>query len=502
MISTSLREDLVRSAQPIDLRSADLGQVKLAYVEAGSGEPVVFVHGVPTDYRAWNSQIGPFSGKYHVIAYSQRLAEPNQNSMDYEKSTIENNSADLVRLIEELGISPVNLVGHSYGGFASAFCASANPQLIRTLTLIEPAVSTILLKNLKSKSEFLGLLFAHPSIAISAAKFQRNSLDPSLKAFRQGDFDAALRYNLDGIMNRHGAFEQLPESVSIMVKENQRTVGELMAEVAATRGVLGSIVGMLESGVTHIGVATDHIIESFRNDLWPGYKTSEGVDPRLLSQFPLLEAALEGMGVVVWPMVELEADDALAGAALSLGRISAVSRVYICTPDKDLAQCVRDDRVVQLDRRARQVRNETGVREKFGVSPLSIPDYLGLVGDSADGYPGLTGWGDKSAGTVIGFYGHLEAVPSSALDWKVTVRRADHLAQTLQQDFKLALLFRDLATLRTKEPKIRSANELRWRGPNPSFAAMSKRLDVLQLVNRVADIAAKRQAERRSPHPR
>ncbi len=217
--------------QQVDLRIADLGRVKLAYVEAGSGEPVVFVHGIPTDYRAWNSQIGSFSGKYHVIAYSRRLARPNQNSMDYEKSTIENNSADLVRLIEELGISPVNLVGHSYGGFASAFCASANPQLIRTLTLIEPAVSTILLKNLKSKSEFLGLLFAHPSIAISAAKFQRNSLDPSLKAFRQGDFDAALRYNLDGIMNRHGAFEQLPESVRIMVKENQRTVGELMAEV-------------------------------------------------------------------------------------------------------------------------------------------------------------------------------------------------------------------------------------------------------------------------------
>ena len=222
---------MVRSVQPIDLRIADIGRVKLAYVEAGSGEPVVFVHGIPTDYRAWNSQIGPFSGKYHVIAYSRRLAQPNQNTMDYEKSTIENNSADLVGFIEELGISPVHLVGHSYGGFASAFCASTNPQLIRSLTLIEPAVSTILLKNLKSKSEFFGLLLAHPSIAISAAKFQRNSLDPSLKAFRQGNFDAALRYNLDGIMNRHGAFELLPEPVRIMVKENQKTVGELMAEV-------------------------------------------------------------------------------------------------------------------------------------------------------------------------------------------------------------------------------------------------------------------------------
>ncbi len=217
--------------QPIDLRIADLGHVKLAYVEASSGEPVVFVHGIPTDYRAWNSQIGPFSGKYHVIAYSRRLAQPNQNTMDYEKSTIENNSAGLVGLIEELGIFPVHLVGHSYGGFASAFCASTSAELIRTLTLIEPAVSTILLKNLKSKLEFLGLLLAHPSIGISAAKFQRNSLDPSLNAFRQGDFDAALRYNLDGIMNRHGAFERFPEPVRTMVKENERTVGELTAEV-------------------------------------------------------------------------------------------------------------------------------------------------------------------------------------------------------------------------------------------------------------------------------
>jgi len=213
------------------LRNAHVGGMKLAYVVAGIGEPVVFVHGIPTDYRAWNSQIEPFSSKYQVIAYSRRLAQPNQNSMDYDKSTIETNSADLVGLIEQLGISPVHLVGHSYGGFASAFCASTNPQLIRTLTLIEPAVSTILLKNLKSKSEFLGLLLANPSIAISAAKFQRNSLDPSLKAFRQGDFDAALRFNLDGIMNRHGAFEKFPEPVRTMVKENERTVGELMAEV-------------------------------------------------------------------------------------------------------------------------------------------------------------------------------------------------------------------------------------------------------------------------------
>src|SRR5438132_4604265 len=213
------------------LRNAHVGGMKLAYVRAGIGEPVVFVHGIPTDYRAWNSQIEPFSSKYQVIAYSRRLAQPNQNSMDYEKSTIETNSADLVGLIEQLGISPVHLVGHSYGGFAAAYCASTNPQLIRTLTLIEPAVSTMLLKNRKSISQFLGLLFTHPSIARSAARFQRGSLDPSLKAFRQGDFDKSLRFNLDGIMNRHGAFEKFPEPVRTMVKENERTVGELMDEV-------------------------------------------------------------------------------------------------------------------------------------------------------------------------------------------------------------------------------------------------------------------------------
>src|SRR2546428_8317669 len=214
-----------------------------------------------------------------------------------------------------------------------------------------------------------------------------------------------------------GTYELFRHFYAIPPHSNDR--GE---EVAATRGVLGSIAGMLESGVTHIGVATDHVIESFRNDLWPGYKTSEGVDPHLLAQFPLLEEALEAMGVVVWPMVELEADDALAGAALSLSRFSQVSRVYICTPDKDLAQCVRDDRVVQLDRRARQVCNEAGVREKFGVAPKSIPDYLALVGDNADGYPGLAGWGERSAAAVIGFYGHLEAFPRSALGWEVYVR--------------------------------------------------------------------------------
>jgi 5'-3' exonuclease len=268
-------------------------------------------------------------------------------------------------------------------------------------------------------------------------------------------------------------------------------------EVAATRGVLNSIEGMLESGINHIGVATDHVIESFRNNLWPGYKTSEGIDPRLMSQFWLLEEAVQAMGVMVWPMVELEADDALAGAAASLSKFSNVGRIYICTPDKDLAQCVRDDRVVQLDRRARTVRNEAGVAERFGVPPSSIPDYLALVGDDADGYPGLEGWGEKSTGTVLSAYKHLETIPPKAENWKVQPRSAARLAEVLVTNFKLALLFRDLATLRTKEPKISSPEEVRWSGPGTRFPANCKRLDDAQLVDRVARIPASRRPKRR-----
>jgi 5'-3' exonuclease len=259
-------------------------------------------------------------------------------------------------------------------------------------------------------------------------------------------------------------------------------------EVGATRGVLNSLAGMLESGITHIGVATDHVIESFRNNLWASYKTSEGVDPRLLSQFQLLEDALEAMGVVVWPMVELEADDALAGAAKSLSRFSKVDRIYICSPDKDLAQCVRNDRVVQLDRRSRTVRNEEGVREKFGVSPKSIPDYLALVGDSADGYPGLEGWGEKSTAAVLGAYGHLESIPAEAEKWRVQPRAATQLGLVLKNNFQLALLFRDLATLRTREPVIQALSKVRWRHPTPSFPSVCKRLDATQLVDRVAKV--------------
>jgi len=272
-------------------------------------------------------------------------------------------------------------------------------------------------------------------------------------------------------------------------------------EVAATRGVLNSIAGILESGTTYIGVATDHVIESFRNNLWPDYKTGDGVDPRLLSQFPLLEEGLQAMGVVVWPMVELEADDALAGAAASLSKLSKVDRVYICSPDKDLAQCVRDDRIVQLDRRARTVRNEAGVMEKFGVPPTSIPDYLALVGDDADGYPGLEGWGEKSTATVLGIYKHLEAIPPKVEDWKAQPRSATHLAEVLRINFKLALLFRDLATLRTNEPRISSPEKIRWRGPEKQFPSLCKRLDDVQLVDRIAKIHASQQPIARMKRP-
>jgi len=290
-----------------------------------------------------------------------------------------------------------------------------------------------------------------------------------------------------------GTYELFRHFYALPTHANDR--GE---EVAATRGVLNSIAGMLESGTTHVGVATDHVIESFRNNLWPGYKTSEGVDPRLLSQFPLLEEALRAMGIVVWPMVELEADDALAGAAASLSKLAKVGRIYICTPDKDLAQCVRNDRVVQLDRRARSIRNEAGVMEKFGVAPSSIPDYLALVGDDADGYPGLEGWGEKSTASILGAYMHLEAIPPKAENWKAQPRSATRLAEILETNFKLALLFRNLATLRTKEPNISSPEEVHWRGPRTRFPEICKRLDDTQLAGRIAKIHVSRRPKSRS----
>jgi 5'-3' exonuclease len=249
-------------------------------------------------------------------------------------------------------------------------------------------------------------------------------------------------------------------------------------EVAAVRGVLASLRGMLAQGATHVGVATDHVIESFRNHLWPGYKTSAGIDPDLLAQFPLLEGVLAAYGFVVWPMVEFEADDALAAAAAKAAADPRVERVVVCTPDKDLAQCVTGTRVVQMDRRKRAIRDEAGVVAKFGVLPESIPDYLALVGDAADGYPGLPGWGAKSTAAVLAKYRHLENVPAESRSWGVNAANAGALALTLAREREHALLFRTLATLRTDVPVFDDVDELRWQGPRPEFAAFAERLTI------------------------
>jgi 5'-3' exonuclease len=248
-------------------------------------------------------------------------------------------------------------------------------------------------------------------------------------------------------------------------------------EVGAVRGVLASVLGLVQSGVTHLAVATDHVIESFRNGLWPGYKTSAGVAPDLLAQFTPLEQTLTALGVTVWPMVEFEADDALAAGAAKAALDPRVDRVVICTPDKDLGQSVRGTRVVQLDRRRREFRDEAGVIRKFGVPPASIPDYLALVGDSSDGYPGLPGWGPKSTAAVLARFGHLEAIPEDSRDWHVNAAHASALAATLTRERERAWLFRDLATLRTDIPLFESVDELKWTGPKPEFEAIGKRLD-------------------------
>jgi 5'-3' exonuclease len=248
-------------------------------------------------------------------------------------------------------------------------------------------------------------------------------------------------------------------------------------EVAAVRGVLGSVLGMIRGGATHVAVATDHVIESFRNGLWPGYKTGEGIAPDLLAQFELLEEVLSAAGVVVWPMVEFEADDALAAGAATAAQDARVERVIICTPDKDLAQCVRGTRVVQLDRRRRVTLDEAGVVGKFGVSPESIPDYLALVGDAADGYPGLPGWGAKSSAAVLARFVHLESIPADWREWGVNAANASALARTLANERGLVLLFRALATLRTDIVLFNDVDELQWHGPKAGFDALGARLD-------------------------
>jgi len=264
------------------------------------------------------------------------------------------------------------------------------------------------------------------------------------------------------------------------------------AEVGAVRGVLNSVLSLLGDGATHVGVATDHVIESFRNELWRGYKTGEGIEPDLFAQFHPLEEALSAMGVVVFPMIEFEADDALAAGAAKAVEDPRVNRVFICTPDKDLAQSVVGTRVVQLDRRARAIRDERGVVGKFGVPPASIPDYLALVGDSADGYPGLPGWGARSAAAVLAKYGHLEAIPGKAADWTVGVRGAGKLAATLDEYRGVAELFRQLATLRTDAPVFTSVDELRWAGPRPEFEGVAARLGSASLFRRAKAIAERR----------
>lgn len=262
-------------------------------------------------------------------------------------------------------------------------------------------------------------------------------------------------------------------------------------DLGATRGVVGTCLQLLEEGATHVGIATDHVIESFRNDLWPTYKDGSGVDPALKTQFPLVEEALAAAGFTVWPLIEVEADDGLAAAARMADQDERVGRVIICTADKDLAQCVRG-KVVQWDRRRDTLFDDAGVRAKFGVGPDSIPDYLALVGDTADGFPGLPGWGAKGTAAVLAEYGHLENIPAHAADWTVTVRGAAKLAATLQANFTNALLFRRIATVELDSPVSESVDELEWIGPTPEFAGLADRIGAPQLYARATKIAAER----------
>ncbi|MCY3593514.1 MAG: flap endonuclease [Acidobacteria bacterium] len=263
-------------------------------------------------------------------------------------------------------------------------------------------------------------------------------------------------------------------------------------EVGAVRGVVFSVLGMFRDGATHVAVATDQVIESFRNDMWPGYKTGEGIEPELRAQFPVLEEALAALGVTVWPMVEHEADDGLASGAAMAAADERVVEVRICTPDKDLAQCVdagRGGKTVQVDRRRGLRWEADGIREKFGVEPESIPDYLALVGDSADGFPGLRGWGAKSTATVLAHYVHLEHIPDEPWNWAVKVRGRDRLAATLREERASAELFRELATLVRDAPVSGSVDELRWRGPRPELGAVAGRLAAPGLVQQAERVA-------------
>jgi 5'-3' exonuclease len=260
---------------------------------------------------------------------------------------------------------------------------------------------------------------------------------------------------------------------------------------AATRGVMRSMLDLIAGGATHLAVATDTVIESFRNELWPRYKTGEGIEPALLDQFPLIEEGLAALGITVWGMTDLEADDALATAAARAAADERVARVVICTPDKDLAQCVRGERVVQLDRRAEVLRDEAGVWQRFGVGPASIPDYLALVGDSADGFPGIAGWGAKSAAVVLARWGSIDAIPDDPGDWDLTIRGAVRLAGSLREGRADAALFRRLATLREDAPGVLDDGvaAIAWRGPGPGLAEFCQRVDAPGLERRASELS-------------
>lgn len=260
-------------------------------------------------------------------------------------------------------------------------------------------------------------------------------------------------------------------------------------EIGGLRGVVRSVARMLREGATHVGVATDHVVTSFRNDLYEGYKTGEGMDPELAAQFHPLEEALRTLGVTVWPMIEHEADDGLAAAASRAAADPRVAQVLICSPDKDLAQCVRGTRIVQLDRQRGIVRDEDAVLHKFGVLPESIPDYLALVGDAADGFPGLSRWGARSAATMLGRYRHLENIPDQAAEWDVPVRGAAALAESLRSGRDAAFLFRDLATLRTDISLFDDVEDLRWAGPAADFPARCRELGLEALVAQLAPLS-------------
>ena len=299
---------------------------------------------------------------------------------------------------------------------------------------------------------------------------------PDASPYTRSQMDVHL---LDGTYELFRHFYAVPAAADV----NGREIG-------AVRAVLRSVLSMIEHGATHIGVATDHVVESFRNDLYAGYKTGEGVPATLLSQFPILEEALEAMGIMVWPMVYYEADDALASAAAKAARDDRVRQVIICTPDKDLAQCVVGTRVVQLDRRRDILRDDAGVMAKFGVKPQSIPDYLAVLGDSADGFPGVRGWGEKAAALTLSRYPHLENIPKDWRDWHPSIGNARRLSTSLLLSWNDALLFRTLATLRFDAPVFDTIDDLRWKGPHPNFEGQCRAMGSPDLFSRAISATA------------